>query len=370
MTAVRDVTPPRSFEFLRSEGSPREVGQAHGDRFASQVRSSLAVYRQKFDRMKLAWSDARDLAETALGALRTFDPLLAEEIYGIAEGADVAPAEIMAINVRTGITRMIQEGVAAEDHECTTVSVMPEATADGHTLIGQNWDQSAVFQPNTVVIEQHIEGQPAVLFVTEAGILFRHGMNDAGVGLVGNGLSTNREARADNGMPAPFARRRALRQTCVEDAFRVLDATPRSHSGNHMIADSTGKAVDVEAVPGQTFPLYPEEGILVHSNHFMHPEAQASLEDRMVKNIPDSLFRDGRVRDALRGRWGKVTVETVKSALKDHFGFPKSVCRHPEPGSDVLGYTLVSTVMDLTDKRMWTAPGPACAGTYSEYRFT
>ena len=212
MAAVRDVEPPASFPLLRSEGSPREVGRSHGRAFGSRVLGSIAVYRRKFDKMNLAWPTVLELAERSGGYLRALDPPLAEELDGIAEGAEVDPREILAINIRTGLTRMIEEGTS-DDHECTSFAVVGDASANGHTLIGQNWDQSGEFQPNTVLIEQRIAGEPAVLFVTEAGILFRHGMNDAGVGAVGNGLSTDREGRADSGAPSPVARRRALRQT-------------------------------------------------------------------------------------------------------------------------------------------------------------
>ena len=372
MNANVSITPPVRFEFLRSEGSARDVGRQHGRTFGTQVRGSIGVYRNKFEKMGLGWAKALEMAARSGETLRGYDPGLFEELTGIAEGAEVDLREIVVINIRTGLTRMVEAAVA-EDHECTSAAVLGEATANGHTLLGQNWDQSGVCQPNTVFIEQHIAGEPALMFVTEAGILFRHGMNEAGVGICGNALRSDREARADNGNPAPVARRRALRERNLADAVRVLRETPRSHSANHMMADAGGRAVDVESVPGDTFELEPEGGILVHSNHFQHERAKSSgLKDRGVISHPDTLYRDCRVRDYLVERRGRITVEDVKTAFKDHHGHPMSVCRHPAPGAtgDDIGYTLVSTVMDLNERRMWTAPGPACVGTYTEYLFS
>jgi isopenicillin-N N-acyltransferase-like protein len=257
------------------------------------------------------------------------------------------------------------------DHECTTAAILPRATAEGHTLLAQNWDQRGRCQENTVVIEQHIPGQPALLFVTEAGILFRHGMNDAGIGIAGNALRSDREGRADQGAPAPVARRRALRHDNLADARRALEATPRSHSSNHLMADAAGAAVDLESVPGEVFAVEPEAGLLVHSNHFLNPTACSSLVDRGPASHPDTLYRDCRVRDSLGAKRGSITVADVQEALKDHHGYPKSVCRHPEdPDAPTAGWTLVSNVLDLTERRMWTAPGPACVGTYTEYAFS
>ncbi len=369
MTAIPDVRPPETFPFLRSEGPPIEVGRSHGRAFGDQVAGSIGVYRRKFDKIGLAWPTALELAGRNIAFLRSLDPALVEEMDGIAAGAGVDPLEIYLINNRTGLTRMVEEGTD-EDHECTTAAILGEATANGHTLMAQNWDQNGECQPNTVVIEQHIPGEPALLFVTEAGILFRHGMNDAGVGVVGNALRTNRERRADRGTGSHIARRRALRHRTLADALRTLVETPRAHSGNHILAEAGGGAVDIEGVPGQAFEVHPVDGIVVHSNHFLNPEAQRALDDRGPRSHPDTLYRDGRLRAGLAARHGAITAQDVRAALQDHHGYPVSVCRHPDPQSDSIGYTLVSSVIDLDERRMWSAPGPACVGKYTEYRFT
>lgn len=371
MTDMQTATIPQPtvFPFLRSEGPAHAVGRAHGRAFGDRIAGSIAVYRTKFDKIGLPWDRALSIAESNVEFLRSLDPALVDEMEGIAEGAGADRREIFLINIRTGLTRMVEEGTD-EDHECTTAAILGEATADGHTLMAQNWDQNAACQPNTVVIEQHIPGEPALLFVTEAGILFRHGMNDAGVGAVGNALRTNREKRADRGTTSAIARRRALRCTTFEAAVKALCDTPRSHSGNHILAGDGQGAVDIEAVPGETFPVHPEGGIVTHSNHFLNADAQAKLDDRGRVSHPDTLFRDCRLRDALSAKRGAITVADVRAALADHHGYPVSVCRHPDPKSDSIGFTLVSSVIDLTARRMWTAPGPACTGTYTEYAFS
>ncbi|SMH28872.1 C45 family peptidase [Maritimibacter sp. HL-12] len=369
MNAVHDVIPPAAFPFLRTEGAPADVGRAHGRAFGDRVLASVGVYRRKFDAIGLPWDKALAFAGRNIDYLRSLDPALVAEMDGIAEGAEVPAEEIYLINIRTGLTRMVEEGTD-EDHECTTAAMLGEATADGHTLMAQNWDQHGDCQANTVVIEQHIPGEPALLFITEAGILFRHGMNDAGVGVVGNALRTNREKPADRATTSHIARRRALRCTTFDAAVQALRDTPRSHSGNHIIAADGQGAVDVEAVPGETFLVHPRDGIVVHSNHFLNADACATLEDRGRASHPDTLFRDCRLRDALSARRGAITIADVRAALADHHGFPVSVCRHPDPAAESNGYTLVSSVIDLTARRMCTAPGPACVGTYTEYAFT
>ena len=372
MSTPSDFSPPATFPFLKSEGSPYEVGQAHGAAFGEQIGRSIALYREQFADLGFTWPEALILAERAGESLAAFDAALGSELEGIAAGAAVDPREILAINVRTGVIRSSEKQDAKLfEAECTTSAVLPEATADGHTLLAQNWDQRLACQPNTVIIEQHTAGEPAILFVTEAGILFRHGMNNQGIGVVGNALRSDRELAGDAGLPAPVARRRALRTDNLADARRAIDTTPRSHSANHLLADAAGAAVDLEAVPGETFPVDPVDGVLVHSNHFQNADACASLFDRGPGAHPDTLYRDCQVRDALGAKRGSVTIADVQEALKDHHGLPKAVCRHAEDYSAAkAGITVSSSVMDLNEGRMWNAPGPPCLNEYTEFTFS
>lgn len=198
-----------------------------------------------------------------------------------------------------------------------------------------------------------------------------HGMNDAGVGIVGNSLSCDRPTNPVKSISSATARRRALRHTTVVAAHRTIMDTTHGTSGNHLLAGSTGEAFDIEAIPDDAFSLEPEGGVIAHSNHFLHPLAQATIVDKNVKAHPNTIHREARLRAALEEGRGKLTIAGFQAALKDHYGFPLSVCTHPHPTSrGGTGHTLASTVMDLNDRRMFTAPGPACLGTYTEYRFS
>ncbi|MEX0832244.1 MAG: C45 family peptidase [Nitriliruptoraceae bacterium] len=372
MSAAAEFAPPPTFPFLRSAGSPFEVGRAHGAAFGDQINGSIALYREQFADLGFEWHQALEVAASAGASLSAFDRALGEELEGIAAGADVDPREILAINVRTGVIRSSEKQASKLfEAECTTSAVLPEVTADGHTLLAQNWDQRLACQPNTVIIEQHTAGEPAILFVTEAGILFRHGMNDRGIGVVGNALRSDRELAGDAGLPPPVARRRALRTDTLLDARQAIDMTPRSHSANHLVADAAGTAVDLEAVPGETFPVDPADGVLVHSNHFLNPVACETVADQGPSAHPDTLYRVSRLRQAIAAKSGSVSVADMQEALRDHHGLPKAVCRHAEDYSaPKAGITVSSSVMDLNDGRMWIAPGPPCLNDYTEYAFS
>jgi isopenicillin-N N-acyltransferase-like protein len=371
-TIARDWDPPAAFPLARLEGGPRDVGRAHGRTFGDRVLGSIRVHRGVIERSGLPWPEALALGEKGRLLMQLVEPALAEELEAIAEGAEVDPREIFAINFRVGLTRVATPPApVAEEPVCTTAAAIGAVTADGHTLLAQNWDQNSALQANLVVIEQRMPGQPALLYVTEAGRLFLHGMNEAGVGVVGNALSCDRPTKPERAGVSSGSRRRALRHTSLAAAHRAIVDTPSVTSGNHLLADSTGAAVDIEAVPDDAFSIEPEDGILVHSNHFLHPRAKETLVDKMVTLHPSTIYRESQVREALAEKRGSLTIADVQAALKDHHGFPVAVCTHPHPGSSGgTSHTLASTVMDLNDRRMFTAPGPACLGTYTEYRFS
>ena len=371
---MNDWTPPTAFPSGRFEGAPRDVGVAHGRAFGDQILRTISIQRGKITRTGLPWENALVWAENARAVMQSHEPRLVEEIDGIAHGAEVDRREAFAINLAVTLQRMLSPAPATELRECTTTAAFGTATADGHTLLAQNWDQASEQQENMVVIEQRTAGEPALLFVTCAGRLFLHGMNDAGIGIVGSAIACDRPTlpeRSPRTGDAPGTRRRALRLESAEAACKSIMDTPSGTSNNHLIADARGTAMDLEVVPDDAFRVDPSDGVIAHANHFVHPRAKATLVDLNVQKFPDSLIREERVRTGLESRRGRITIADVKAALSDHHGHPVSVCSHPHPNpSGEISFTLASTIMDLNDRRMFVAPGPACFGTYTEYRFS
>jgi hypothetical protein len=132
-------------------------------------------------------------------------------------------------------------------------------------------------------------------------------------------------------------------------------------STNYIVAHESGVIINFEASPEQTYPLYPQDGLLTHSNHFT---ATAAVIQAIGCDVgPDSLYRIQRVRDLLEPKLGDITVEDVQNALRDHAGHPRSVCRHSENGRDGSA-SIASIVIDLGAKTMHVASGPPCEHPY------
>jgi isopenicillin-N N-acyltransferase-like protein len=127
-------------------------------------------------------------------------------------------------------------------------------------------------------------------------------------------------------------------------------------------------AIDFECAPDETFPVHPDNGLLVHANHFVSPVALGKLRDTGIVNTPDSLYRDVRVRSLLAPQVGRLTREAVKAALLDDFATPWSVCRPPRPGvTGVVTATVGMVVMEPALGIMEVAPLPALGARFTDY---
>lgn len=365
------VTPPAAFRMVRSEGNPHDVGLNHGRMLGDLIAQSLAYYRNRLARLGLSWEQVLTHAAQGEAVIAGFDPRIATELRGIAEGAEVQLREIYALNIRTPLARIAQPQAAlAETHECTTGAVCGDLTVNGHHYLLQNWDQKADLQAVTAVFEQHIAGEPALLYVAEAGRLIQHGLNAHGVGVCGNQLTAKVDARMENAGLGALARRRALRHSTLDAAVKAIHDTPRAISQNHLLGDRSGRALDLEVTPDKIYEVSPVAGILAHANHFEHEDAGRDFEDLGRSLHPHSLHRSRRLGEVLAPLAGKIGLPELKTALADHYGDPDGICRHPHGTQDELGHTLASTIIDLTEASLTTAPGPACVGTYTRYSFS
>jgi isopenicillin-N N-acyltransferase-like protein len=349
------------FPVVTIEGPPRERGRRYGQLARDRIATSLQIYTAAWGASEAAARSALlDRARAFMAVIGERFPDLMEEVRGIAEGAERPVEEIVALNARTELLY----GQAAADG-CTGAVLLP-GVAGGHTIIGQNWDWRPACRASAILLRVIPERGPRLLTFVEAGMLARSGMNSAGIGLCGNFLQSDRDFQ-QTGVPIPFLRRAILQSETLPAAVGHVLRAPRAFSSNHLLAHRDGEAVDLEASPPEVFPLFPEAGLLVHANHFV--AAGGRVRDTGLPRYPDSLFRERRVRQFLEGRPRPLTVGDLETALRDHFGLPDSVCRHRAARVDGTEIeTVASVVMDLTEGRLWLAPGPVCEHEYREFR--
>jgi len=63
------------------------------------------------------------------------------------------------------------------------------------------------------------------------------------------------------------------------------------------------------------------------------------------------------------------SVGDVQACLRDHDNFPDSVCRHvnPDDPPEEACITVVSVVMDLSERILWISDGAPCEHPYEAY---
>ncbi|EIM73539.1 hypothetical protein A33O_15231 [Nitratireductor aquibiodomus RA22] len=292
---------------------------------------------------------------------------------GIAEGSGNPLSNIVLINARTEVLQLAKREKQIADTEadgCTGAVVLPRATRDGKLLHAQNWDWKTDCAETSVVLHIRREDGPDILTFTEAGGLARSGFNSAGISITANYLESDRDY-GRLGIPLPFIRRRALETPHFALALRIVATTPKSGSNNMMIGTSEGFAVDLECAPDEAFPIFPERDMIVHANHWLSATALAKLKETGLAEVPDSLYRDQRVRSMLQAGHGDITMADLKTALSDDFASPYCVCRPPlEKDDGNLSATVAMILIEPSAGSMMIAPLPAINRTFTQYRLT
>lgn len=340
-----------------NESDPRKRGQIYGEAAKDRIITILAFYREIFHRITgETWDETIIRGGPFIAKAKAFAADLVEEIQGIAEGADRALEDIFLLNARSEI--LFNSQVLAQ--ECTTMAALPEATQNSDTLLAQNWDwyKEALNCQVILKIGQR-EQTPALVTFTEAGQLAKIGMNAAGIGLVVNNLISNQPR---TGVPWIFLTRRILESSYLAQALGYVLNTDRAHSINFLIGHADGEAVNLETSPVEEHVIWPENGILVHSNHYLEP----GRNFRDLKPLRDphlsTYLRWRRAHRGMTERNGGVDLQDIQNILKDHMDKPFSVCAHEDPEVESLRQvvTCLSIVMNLSRRQIHYTLGNPC----------
>jgi len=350
---------------IEVSGEARERGRQHGEAARERIDRSIAFYGEAFTAASgLSWERVRELAPRWVPLVEAYNgPELVEEMRGIAEGAGVAFSDVLALNGRGDLSY----ANVFESAECSAWAILPEAAGDGHVYCGQNWDWRIATQETVVVlrIEQH--GKPTIVMQTEAGQIGRQGANSAGLALNASGLGP----RWGSGLalPQPYIRRRILDAWDLNEALHAVFTSRQSVCSNLLLSHRDGFAIDLETTPGRHGWGYPENGVLVHTNHFVY-FVPVQIENDYRPTVADSLIRLDRIESVLarapETRSGDDVRTLVREAMSDHFSFPNSVCNHADDADPALERTetVASSFVDLTAGEYRISHGPPCEHEY------
>jgi isopenicillin-N N-acyltransferase-like protein len=359
---------------IEIEGPPFERGRQYGVQAEPQIRLGISHYAEQVEGLALDEAGLADLVSAYLPRIEAFQPDFVQEMRGIAAGAGVPFHHIVLLNARTEVLKLAADtGLRAdllareEPDGCTGLVVAPSAAADGCLIHAHNWDWKMESAEASVVLRIRSGDGPDLLTFTEAGALARFGFNSAGIAVTANYLECDRDYR-QLGVPLALIRRHILEQSQFALALRSAYTTLKSGSNNIVLTHSDGLIFDLECAPDETFLVEPTNGLLVHANHWQSPVALAKIRERGILSMPDSLYRDRRLRDLVSSRVGELTVEDVKTALLDDWQSPWSICRPPRPSAmSNLSATVVTLVMQPSLGLMEIAVLPALDPSFTAY---
>ena len=220
-----------STQHVRVEGSSYQRGCQYGRQAATRVRLSVQAYQQIFAHFAdWDWPTVRREAARFEAPIGSVMPAYLEELRGIADGAGLDLADVLAINVRTEVMYAAKARQAPRSGtqpqappECSAFACVPAPGQNDPVLIGQNWDWLLHSAQTLVVLEVRQDEGPDFVTVVEAGLLAKTGMNAAGLGLVTNALVTDADV-GEPGLPYHVLLRAVLDCTTITDALEVLQA--------------------------------------------------------------------------------------------------------------------------------------------------
>jgi isopenicillin-N N-acyltransferase-like protein len=334
------------------------------------VHRSIELYEAVFRSYTgLRWSEVRDRAGAFAAWFDDTDVQLLPELEGIAEGAGVTAEDVLALNVRTEVMFGLDARAGrAAAKECTAIGAAPPATRDGHVFVAQNWDWKPPTRETCVLLAMRPTGRPSFVTLVEAGLLAKAGMNDAGIALATNALTSSLD-RGQAGVPYHAVLRRILSSRTLDEAVSEVRDRARASSANYLLGDRTGRLVDLEVAPGGPGETWRTEGdTLCHANHFERP-------DRPFKDL---ALLEGRESPMRRERaWGSlgdgpIDGSAIEGALRRHATDrgDGSVCAHGDPSlppeDDYV--TIASIILDPVAGELHISHGNPCEAPFESLR--
>ncbi|GAB4151938.1 MAG: hypothetical protein Tsb009_27530 [Planctomycetaceae bacterium] len=336
-------------------GSPYEMGQQIGEAAREQIRGFCEISLERVNKtVRISRESARSVAERSLSFAEDYAPHLIEELRGTAEAAGVSLIDLMLLQVRNQFQPDADAG-------CTSLSIANRET--NNPIVAQNWDNDPVLDDFTVVLTRQPHDNPAIMCVTQAGLIAYIGMNDAGIAAC---LNTLPAPSRNVGVPHYFTLREIYEANSLNGCIRAVDRAERAIPANIMLATPEGPA-DLEVTLDGVRVLKPEEsGWITHTNHCLHSEL-CNINEEFPELI-QSHARKHRIDQLLTELTGEISIDQIERALRDHNDKPRSICRHtnddPETG---FWQTVFSVVMEPRKGRMDITRGTPCDHPYESY---
>jgi isopenicillin-N N-acyltransferase-like protein len=372
--------------------SAYERGLEFGKASAVQTQHSRITYARLFASCGISWPQACERAQRYVQVIQSLNANLLTEMQGMADGAGLTLADLLALNCRTEIlppsflSDVTHETHAAlatnaamglpdwtveadgkntlkevwKEGECTSLCVNALGSADGHAWFSQNWDWMGRQRPALVILQSYDEQGRIFTTLTEGGMLAKIGMSEGGLAIGLNILRSISDG-ASPGVPVHVVLRHLLSCASVAEARLALahiQSLKFGAASNIPVADALGEVACFEISPAGWDEVKPVDGCVVHTNHFLC-ESLSDQQSPMGLALSSTPRLISGLRHAAAVKQGqRIGLEALQNFLRDESDGLWSICRSPDPAMppEARVESVAGIIMLPHTRSIWIAP--------------
>ena len=378
-------------DFIRLKGNPSERGLQQGEQLKTKIHNMFDVvfHSKMFSEVtsKLIPLSVIKLGLGIMGKknikkyLQKFVRNQYEKMLSIGRAASIKKYILHGahfIEVMSGDPKSIYKNPPVQ--ACSMIFALPEPTSDNSMIFGRNYDFPNVLQPFQVVREEVPDDGYRNINFTQYPLSGCHmGLNEKGLAIGYNyGRSWKKEPLDFRlkGVPGTFIVQEIL-ETCAttQDAIKfITNFKHRSNGCHYGFMDASGDTCVIETTSTRHAIRRPLDGILAHTNHYQTEELKDAnlpdyvrfkMDDMDINPIESPIRRYNREIALLKQHKGQITIETVKTILRDHDNREPddfTVCTHG-PAAGTLG----SIIILPTKREFWVTDNHPCSSEYEKF---
>lgn len=353
----------KSLPFIKVYGSHYQMGCQIGEACREQVNHSIedakVLLKEAYEQLQLTWEGAQIQSRKYLPFAEERYPQYVDEMKGIAEGASVSFDDVVVVNAMEAVTMD-----ALHLTKCTSMAVSQERTANGNVLVAHNEDWVPEDEQDVFMIHAKPVDEPPFLAMTYGALLPNIGLNACGIAQCCDSVYPG-DSRI--GIPRVIVSRAVLSARTPGQAIRHMLIPHRAAGYNHLLVHESGEMYNVEVSARRFAVLGSQDGILVHTNHYLDPQMQAVELDS--DELVATRIRYHRALRLLK-QIPLHTTKTLQAIQKDHINHPDSICNHADNDENPLDRekTITALVLDLTKRQISATWGNPCTNAYTTYQ--
>lgn len=307
----------------------RENGRSHGEAYREAIHELFHIRKDlMLGRNPGLEPELEPLAKAQFEVSRKFDPDLAEELEGIAEGANLSLSDIVIVNNYTDF-----RDINLPEEGCSTIHIESEKGI----FSGQTWDMHASAKKYVCLIKS-----PSMVSFSLVGCVGMMGFNTDRAMIGVNNINT-KNARA--GLIWPLLVRHVLKAKNLKGMQERLIKSPVTSGHSYILSHPDGGEI-WEVTPDlsrQTGNLPKgSKGHIFHTNHCLD-------KDVIEQEVKTGINSTTHIRyEILERRLKEVKdFDGLFQMFQDHENYPKSICSHFESGAQDPSFTCGGGVGDF-----------------------